>query len=322
MLNSTVIEWIGFLQSFPDSQSQNSQNLAAYNWLYAAFCSALVGLTGLVPIFLLPNQDFLQNNPQEHQLNNEHSEEESNNNLKKKQEKSKNSQNKSEKIQAENPDLPKGLRWMLSFAVGGLLGDTFLHLLPEALSSAQNHQDYNKIGLFVLFGLLVFTIVEKVLENSISNSENSQKSASGYLNLIANCIDNFNHGLAVGGAFLVSTKVGFVTTGCILIHEIPHEIGDFAILMKSGFSRSEAAKAQFSTAFVGIFGAIMALVLDWTGCGILAFFIVPFTCGGFLHIAMVSVLPDLLASEDLGDFFKVMSGILCGIGTMLAVTLA
>jgi zinc transporter 13 len=99
-------------------------------------------------------------------------------------------------------------------------------------------------------------------------------------------------------------------------HEIPHELGDFAILMKSGFSRSEAAKAQFSTAFVGIIGAIMALVLDWTRCGILAFFIVPFTCGGFLHISMVSVLPALLESDDLKDCCKVMSGILCGLGSM------
>jgi len=296
MLNSSsYTEWIGFI---PKNPNFHFDGYAAYNWLYAAFCSALVGLTGLVPILLLPNQE----NPR---INN--------NNSKKQQE---NTLVSATSTQSNNPDLPKGLRWMLSFAVGGLLGDTFLHLLPEALASAQNHEDYNIVGLCVLFGLLVFTIVEKVLNNSC----NDKNSASGYLNLIANCIDNFNHGLAVGGAFLVSTKVGFVTTGCILIHEIPHEIGDFAILMKSGFSRSEAAKAQFSTAFVGIIGAIMALILDWSGCGILTFFIVPFTCGGFLHIAMVSVLPDLLESQDIQDCFKVMSGIICGIGTMLAVT--
>ncbi len=67
---------------------------------------------------------------------------------------------------------------------------------------------------------------------------------AGYLNLAANCIDNFAHGLAVGGAFLVSPRAGLVTTGCILCHEIPHEIGDFAILMNSGFSGADAARAQ------------------------------------------------------------------------------
>ena len=307
MLNSTsVSEWIGYIQ-FAIDDSQNNQNQSNYNWLYAAICSALVGLTGLVPILLLPNQENRRRNNQE--ITN-------NNSGKNKDNPEIRSSDQEEVSQVENSDLPQGLRWMLSFAVGGLLGDTFLHLLPEALASAQNHQDFNIIGLTVLFGLLVFTILEKVLSNNIGTGENDKHSATGYLNLIANCIDNFNHGLAVGGAFLVSTKVGFVTTGCILIHEIPHELGDFAILMKSGFSRSEAAKAQFSTAFVGIIGAIMALVLDWTGCGILAFFIVPFTCGGFLHISMVSVLPDLLDSDDLKDCCKVMSGILCGIGTM------
>ena len=304
MLNSTsVSEWIGYIQ-FAIDDSQNNQNKSNYNWLYAAICSALVGLTGLVPILLLPNQENRRRNNQEITNNNSG--------------KNKNNQEIriSDQEEADQVENPQGLRWMLSFAVGGLLGDTFLHLLPEALASAQNHQDFNIIGLTVLFGLLVFTILEKVLSNNIGTGENNKHSATGYLNLIANCIDNFNHGLAVGGAFLVSTKVGFVTTGCILIHEIPHELGDFAILMKSGFSRSEAAKAQFSTAFVGIIGAIMALVLDWTGCGILAFFIVPFTCGGFLHISMVSVLPDLLESDDFKDCCKVMSGILCGIGTM------
>ena len=304
MLNSTsVSEWIGYIQ-FAIDDSQNNQNKSNYNWLYAAICSALVGLTGLVPILLLPNQENRRRNNQEITNNNSG--------------KNKNNQEIriSDQEEADQVENPQGLRWMLSFAVGGLLGDTFLHLLPEALASAQNHQDFNIIGLTVLFGLLVFTILEKVLNNNIGTGENNKHSATGYLNLIANCIDNFNHGLAVGGAFLVSTKVGFVTTGCILIHEIPHELCDFAILMKSGFSRSEAAKAQFSTAFVGIIGAIMALVLDWTGCGILAFFIVPFTCGGFLHISMVSVLPDLLESDDLKDCCKVMSGILCGIGTM------
>ena len=139
------------------------------------------------------------------------------------------------------------------------------------------------------------------------------KKSLGYLNLIANAIDNFNHGLAVGAAFMVSNKVGFVTTGCILIHEIPHEVGDFAILMKSGFNRVEAVKAQFSTALIGMLGAMIALVMDWT---LMAFFIVPFTCGGFLHIALISVLPDLLESEDWRDCLKVVISIVAGIGTM------
>jgi len=181
-------------------------------------------------------------------------------------------------------------------------------LLPEVLNSVKSHQEFNQVGLCVLAGLLTFTILEKTLDAQFQHSK-----SLGYLNLIANAIDNFNHGLAVGAAFMVSNKVGFVTTGCILIHEIPHEVGDFAILMKSGFNRIEAVKAQFSTALIGMLGAMIALVMDWT---LMAFFIVPFTCGGFLHIALISVLPDLLESEDWRDCLKVVISIVAGIGTM------
>lgn len=113
--------------------------------------------------------------------------------------------------------------------------------------------------------------------------------------------------------------MGMVTTLAILIHEIPHEVGDFAILLKSGFSRWDAAKAQVSTAVVGVAGAVAALTADslevvgkqhdtpaWVpvpqGGVLLAdtntSWILPFTSGGFLNIALVSVLPDLLKEED------------------------
>ena len=79
---------------------------------------------------------------------------------------------------------------------------------------------------------------------------------------MANGFDNFTHGLAVAGSFIVSPRIGFVTTAAILLHEIPHEIGDFAILLRSGFNPWSAAKAQLSTASVGLAGAIVTLAVD------------------------------------------------------------
>lgn len=93
------------------------------------------------------------------------------------------------------------------------------------------------------------------------------KHISGYLNLLANCIDNFTHGLAVGGSFLVSFRLGALTTFAILIHEIPHEVGDFAILLKSGFNKWDAARAQLITATGGIFGALIAVLCSGSGVG-------------------------------------------------------
>lgn len=85
------------------------------------------------------------------------------------------------------------------------------------------------------------------------------KAFPGYLNLLMNFLDNFTHGLSVGGSFLISFRVGALSTFTILVHEIPHEVGDFAILLRSGFSRWDAARAQIITAGGGIVGALAAV---------------------------------------------------------------
>ena len=100
-----------------------------------------------------------------------------------------------------------------------------------------------------------------------SEKKDKPKHISGYLNLMANCIDNFTHGLAVGGSFLISFRLGALTTFAILVHEIPHEVGDFAILLRSGFNRWDAARAQLLTATGGIFGALVAVLCSGSGVG-------------------------------------------------------
>ena len=168
------------------------------------------------------------------------------------------------------------------------MGDVFLHLFPESLAALGNHGRSHTgllvMGLWILGGILTFLILEKIFEFTDEDEEKNnnkmevgKKRILGYLNLAANCIDNFIHGLAVASSFLSSFKLGLITTFAILVHEIPHEIGDFAILLRyellrrinmeniffrSGFSRWEAGKAQIWTASVGLLGALVALCLD------------------------------------------------------------
>lgn len=148
------------------------------------------------------------------------------------------------------------------------------------------------------------------------------KKVAGYLNLLANSIDNFTHGLAVAGSFLVSFRHGVLATFAILLHEIPHEVGDFAILLRSGFSRWDAAKAQLLTATAGLLGALVAI----SGSGVTSAmeartsWIMPFTAGGFLHIALVTVLPDLLHEEDRIESLKQFGALILGISVMGALT--
>ena len=169
-------------------------------------------------------------------------------------------------------------------------------------------------------------VIAKNDENK-TNPPQGDISVSGYLNLIANCVDNFSHGLAVGGAFLIGPKVGVTTTLCILVHEIPHEIGDFAILIKSGFNRYDAARAQLSTASIGICGALLALGLDTFlnnegGHNVENYtsWIIPFTCGGFINISLVTVLPDIMESPNLKDCLRTLSGIGFGVCSMMLVS--
>ncbi|XP_006157877.1 zinc transporter ZIP13 isoform X3 [Tupaia chinensis] len=193
------------------------------------------------------------------------------------------------------------LKQLLSFALGGLLGNVFLHLLPEAWAytcsassggERQTLQQQQQLGLWVIAGFLTFLGLEKMFLDSKEREGASQAPSkdptaaaalnggrclaqpaaepglsavvrsikvSGYLNLLANTIDNFTHGLAVAASFLVSKKIGLLTTMAILLHEIPHEVGDFAILLRAGFDRWSAAKLQLSTALGGLLGACFAI---------------------------------------------------------------
>uniref|UniRef100_A0A8C9PJ57 Zinc transporter ZIP13 n=1 Tax=Spermophilus dauricus TaxID=99837 RepID=A0A8C9PJ57_SPEDA len=133
----------------------------------------------------------------------------------------------------------------------------------------------------------------------LDSKKEGANQVSGYLNLLANTIDNFTHGLAVAASFLVSKKIGLLTTMAILLHEIPHEVGDFAILLRAGFDRWSAAKLQLSTALGGLLGACFAICTQSPkGVEETVAWILPFTSGGFLYIALVNVLPDLLEEDD------------------------
>lgn len=278
-------------------------------WLFSIAAACVVGLSGVFPLLLVPVDTGI--------------------NLK------------------QNRSGCRTLKLLLSFAVGGLLGDVFLHLLPEAWGRLHRGaesptQAHLTLGLWVLLGVFTFIVLELVFsatspetEQTFSHSDVNQNGVAklvaplqnlktvhvtGYLNLMANGIDNFTHGLAVAASFLVGTKMGMVTTLAILVHEIPHEVGDFAILLKSGFNRWDAAKAQVLTAAVGVAGAVTALSADsLENVDMSTSWILPFTSGGFLNIALVSVLPDLLKEEDPWESGKQLGCVCCGIAVMAAM---
>jgi len=139
---------------------------------------------------------------------------------------------------------------------------------------------------------------EKLKEGQLEN-KTSQMAVTGYLNLAADFFHNFTDGLAIGASFLGGQKLGMITTLTILFHEIPHEIGDFAILVQSGCDKKKAMWLQLSTATGAMLGCIIGLLAENVG-EVATSWILPFTAGGFIYIATVSVIPELL--KDASDF--------------------
>ncbi|XP_018413618.1 PREDICTED: zinc transporter SLC39A7 isoform X2 [Nanorana parkeri] len=146
----------------------------------------------------------------------------------------------------------------------------------------------------------------------------SDMTVSGYLNLAADFTHNFTDGLAIGASFLVSTNVGIVTTITILLHEVPHEIGDFAILVQSGCTKRKAMMLQLSTALGALAGTVCSLLAEGIGEAA-TLWILPFTAGGFIYIATVSVIPELLQDSRPSQSIKETIGLLLGVAMMVLI---
>ncbi|ODN06456.1 Zinc transporter SLC39A7 [Orchesella cincta] len=141
---------------------------------------------------------------------------------------------------------------------------------------------------------------------------------AGYLNLAADFLHNFTDGLAVGASYLGGRSVGIVTTFTILLHEVPHEIGDFAILIQSGCSKRKAIFLQLITALGALSGTVLSLLAEGIGESATTW-ILPFTAGGFIYIATVSVIPELLHDSSFGQSVKEIFALLAGVYMMVLI---
>jgi len=269
---------------------------------------------------------------------------------------------------------------MVAFAVGGLLGDTFFHLLPEIFLGEDSPEHVRFVmvepnrnlllGVGIMVGFFTFVAMDKTLRiatggeghnhsHGHSHAGDSQPQAvttgaqqtsdnelkqrkptaaqqhdpststkdekeinpsvklGGYLNLIADFTHNITDGLAMSSSFYASPTIGATTTVAVFFHEIPHEVGDFALLVQSGFSKRKAMGAQFVTAVGAFLGTLIGIAVqefsrhgtdatsaasDAAGAAAGLFgtsltwgdMLLPFTAGTFLYVGTVSVIPELL----------------------------
>ena len=287
------------------------------------------------------------------------------------------------------PDIdPSSLSVMVAFAVGGLLGDTLFHLLPEIFLGEDSPEHVRFVmvepnrnlllGLGIMVGFFTFVAMDKILRiatggegghdhshhahqaddkshavttsstsqdrtsdnelkqrksttNTATSSQIQQKETEkeketnpsvklgGYLNLIADFTHNITDGLAMSSSFYASPTIGATTTVAVFFHEIPHEVGDFALLVQSGFSKRKAMGAQFVTAVGAFLGTLIGIAVQefsasggadagvgadgigasggaglWGTSLTWGDMLLPFTAGTFLYVGTVSVIPELL----------------------------
>ncbi|HEX7401004.1 MAG TPA: ZIP family metal transporter [candidate division Zixibacteria bacterium] len=209
--------------------------------------------------------------------------------------------------------LAKMLLFMVSFAAGALMGDSFLHLLPESVEGGMQL----RISVFILAGILTFFILEKIISWRHCHIPTSEEHPHpvGIMNLIGDGFHNILDGMIIGGSYLVSVPLGISTTLAVILHEIPQEIGDFGILIHAGYSVRKALFFNFLCAITAVVGAALTLAIGLESESVSAF-LVPFTIGSFVYIATADLIPELKKETALKKSLLQLLFILLGAGVM------
>lgn len=209
--------------------------------------------------------------------------------------------------------LQRVLFYLVSFSTGALLGDVFLHIIPEIMEGegALRH------SVFILIGIGVFFILERLFIWHHAHTEHSENIHSMvYLVIVGDAIHNFLDGIAIATSFLISIPVGFATSVAVIFHEIPQEIGEFAVLVHGGWSRGKALFYNFVSALSAVFGAVLVLAfagsVDESSPVISA--LLALSAASFVYIAMSDLIPELHkesnARRSVFQFIWIVLGVL------------
>ena len=212
--------------------------------------------------------------------------------------------------------IKKFLIWAVAFAGGTLLGDAFLHLIPESYKGGGGIG----ISFSLLGGIIAFFVLEKFIHwhhcHEIGCEEHNQ--TFSYVIMIGDGAHNFIDGMIIAASYMVSIPIGIATTMAVVFHEIPHEIGDFASMLYGGFSKTKALWYNFLAGIVAIFGAILVLLIGKNFVD-LTYYLIPFAAGGFIYVASADIIPELHKSTKVSHSFLQLLCIIGGIGIMYAL---
>ena len=233
----------------------------------------------------------------------------------------------------------------VSFAIGALLGAALLALLPHALL-INNNVDFHDLGLTLLIGLLGFFLLEKMVlwrhchsshcelhtpsnksmpgevhshtsneDNHTEHKHQDEKNASGALIIIGDAVHNLVDGVLIAAAFMTDIDLGIVTALAVASHEIPQEIGDFAILLNNGYSRSRALFFNVLASMATLIGAVIAYYSLSSMQSALPY-ILAIAASSFIYIAVADLIPGLHKKTALSETIQQISLIALGVVTI------
>lgn len=213
--------------------------------------------------------------------------------------------------------LKRVLLVLVSFAAGALLGDALIHLLPE-LAESERGFDLTA-SLAVLGGITAFFLLEKVLHWHHAHFPREEVvHPVAISNLVGDGLHNFVDGAIVAGSFLVSPKLGLATTIAVGLHEIPQELGDFAILVHAGVKPRRALALNFLTGLAAVAGGVATLLL--TSLSGVEHVLVAFSAGAFIYIASTDLIPELHKEPEPRKSLIQALALILGIAVMTALT--
>ncbi|MFH0770512.1 MAG: ZIP family metal transporter [Candidatus Peregrinibacteria bacterium] len=206
------------------------------------------------------------------------------------------------------------LLYFVSFSTGTLLGDVFLHIIPEL----SNDPDFfPRSVLWILGGILLSFSIEKIIHwhHCHIYPSHEHHHPLGLLSLVGDALHNFIDGALIAGSFLVSIPLGLATTIAVVFHEIPQEIGEYALLLYSGYARSRALAWNLLSASTAVVGAVVVLMIGrnipMVGDALLAV-----AAGNFLYLAGTDLIPELHKETRLQAAFLQLIFIIAGIAIM------
>ena len=204
--------------------------------------------------------------------------------------------------------------WLISYAVGALLAVALLALLPEALETLDAVTAFETL----LFGILLFFVLEKlVLLRHCHTDECRVHGAAAPLVLLGDAFHNFIDGAIICTAVLSSVPLGINTALAVAAHEIPQEVGDVAILLAAGYSRTRALILNVVSGASGIVGALVAYGAVDLIPGIRPY-VLAFSAASLLYIAMSDLIPDLHRGEIDANAVRQVLLIAAGVATVVA----